>query len=210
MAGLCLSKNSLIAPFPNNPNPAEDFDPTRDKNISCQGLMWYARLQLFFNCTVCPTERRARKNIHMELSLVFFSAFEPINITLCIESLLRTTSLPRHSSPGGHVLQSSVVGLRMYCPALHGLHSCRSSEPVLAVVSLLKPPGQLVSAYRPVELSRAQLPMISPPSVQFSSRGPCSPHDLSRPVGAHGAPGACLACAGGCGCWIVLDVAHSL
>ena len=42
----------LIAPFPNNPNPAEDFDPKRDMDISGQGLMWYARPQLFFNCTV--------------------------------------------------------------------------------------------------------------------------------------------------------------
>ena len=29
----------VIAPFPNNPNPAEDFDPTRDVDISGQGLM---------------------------------------------------------------------------------------------------------------------------------------------------------------------------
>ena len=71
----------LIAPFPNNPNPAEDFDPKRDMDISGQGLMWYARPQLFFNCTVCPTGQRARKHRHMELSLVFFSTFEPINIT---------------------------------------------------------------------------------------------------------------------------------
>ena len=43
--------------------------------------MWYARPQLFFNCTVCPTGLKAKKSRHMELSLVFFSTFEPINIT---------------------------------------------------------------------------------------------------------------------------------
>ena len=35
----------VIAPFPNNPNTAEDFDSTCDMNISCQGLMWYVRPQ---------------------------------------------------------------------------------------------------------------------------------------------------------------------
>ena len=50
-------------------------------DISGQGLMWYARPQLFFNCTVCPTGQRARKHLHTELSLVFFNTFEPINIT---------------------------------------------------------------------------------------------------------------------------------
>jgi len=40
-------------------------------DISGQGLMWNARPQLFFNCTVCPTGLRAKKSSHMELSLVF-------------------------------------------------------------------------------------------------------------------------------------------
>jgi hypothetical protein len=50
-------------------------------DISGNGLMWYARPQLFFNCTMCPTGMQARKQRHMEVSLVFFSTFEPINIT---------------------------------------------------------------------------------------------------------------------------------
>ena len=29
----------IIAPFPNNPNPAEHFDPASDIDISGQGLM---------------------------------------------------------------------------------------------------------------------------------------------------------------------------
>jgi len=71
----------VIAPYPNNPSPPEDFDPRSDMDISGQGLMWYARPQLFFKCSVCPTGQRANKHRHIELSLVFFSTFEPINIT---------------------------------------------------------------------------------------------------------------------------------
>ena len=42
----------VAVPFQNNPSPPEDFDPTGDIDISGQGLMGYARSQLFFNCTV--------------------------------------------------------------------------------------------------------------------------------------------------------------
>ena len=65
----------VIAQFPNNPNWAEDFDPTWDMDISCQGQMWYTRPQLFFNCTVCLTGRAANKHSYVELSLVFFRYF---------------------------------------------------------------------------------------------------------------------------------------
>ena len=71
----------LIAPYPYNPDPPEDFNRTRDMDISGEGLMWFARPQLFFKCTLCPTGMKARKQRHMEVSLVFFSTFEPINIT---------------------------------------------------------------------------------------------------------------------------------
>ena len=60
----------VIVTFPNNPNPAEDFDPTRDMDISGQGLQFYARPQLFFYFTVCPKGRAAKKHSHIELSLV--------------------------------------------------------------------------------------------------------------------------------------------
>ena len=71
----------MIAPFPNNPNSAEDFDPQCDMDISCNGLMCYARPQLPFNCTVCPTGKRAKKQRRLELSLVYFSTIKPINVT---------------------------------------------------------------------------------------------------------------------------------
>ena len=43
--------------------------------------MWYARPQLFFRCTVCPTGSLQRQSQHKELALVFFSTFEPISLT---------------------------------------------------------------------------------------------------------------------------------
>ena len=61
----------------------------------------------------------------------------PVLSHVALGTLLRTTSSPRHSSPGGHVWQSSVSGLRMYYPAMHATHSCLSSDPVLADVRVL-------------------------------------------------------------------------
>ena len=49
--------------------------------ISCNGLLWYARPQLFFRCTVCPTGSLQTPSKHKELALVFFSTFEPITLT---------------------------------------------------------------------------------------------------------------------------------
>ena len=73
----------VLAPFPNNPNPVAEFDATRDFDLTGNGLVWYARPQLFFNCTLC---RRGCQDAeywanHKEVSLVYFSTFEPINLT---------------------------------------------------------------------------------------------------------------------------------
>jgi hypothetical protein len=58
-------------------NLKTDFDLTGD------GLVWYARPQLFFNCTLCPTGFKATMHggSHKEVSLVYFSTFEPIDLT---------------------------------------------------------------------------------------------------------------------------------
>ena len=82
----------LIAPYPNNPNQPEDFDIRRDMDISGQGLLWFGKPQLFFKCTMCPTGMQARKQRHMEVSLVFFSTFEPINITP--QSIMQRNGVP--------------------------------------------------------------------------------------------------------------------
>ncbi len=42
----------LLAPYPNNPNQVDSFNVTTDFDLQGDGLVWYARPQLFFNCTL--------------------------------------------------------------------------------------------------------------------------------------------------------------
>jgi hypothetical protein len=44
-------------------------------DLSGEGLLWYARPQLFFHCTVAPTGslRDADTGRHRQLTLVFYS-----------------------------------------------------------------------------------------------------------------------------------------
>jgi hypothetical protein len=63
--------------------------------LSCgDGLVWYARPQLFFNCTLCPTGHKESVNggSHKEVSLVYFSTFEPIDLTL--DSIMQQAGVP--------------------------------------------------------------------------------------------------------------------
>ena len=39
----------LLAPYQNNPNPVESFNIKTDFDLKGDGLVWYARPQLFFN-----------------------------------------------------------------------------------------------------------------------------------------------------------------
>jgi hypothetical protein len=71
----------ILAPYPNNPNPVESFNIKTDFDIQGNGLVWYARPQLFFNCTLCPTDAKGRSDSHKEVSLVYFSTFERIKLT---------------------------------------------------------------------------------------------------------------------------------
>ena len=70
-----------MAPAPYNDKPVEEFDFNQDMDFSGNGLLWYAKPQLFFNITVAPTGHLYNKGRHVQLSLVFFSTFEPINLT---------------------------------------------------------------------------------------------------------------------------------
>lgn len=70
-----------MAPYPNNPKPLSEFDVHKDMDLTGTGLVWYARPQLFFHCSVCPTGGMSDMSRHLELCLVFFSTFEPINPT---------------------------------------------------------------------------------------------------------------------------------
>ncbi len=71
----------ILAPYLNNPDPVESFNIRTDFDIQGNGMVWYARPQLFFNCTLCPTGAKGRSGSHKEVSLVYFSTFEPIKLT---------------------------------------------------------------------------------------------------------------------------------
>ena len=86
----------ILAPYPNNPNPVESFNIKTDFDIQGNGLVWYARPQLFFNCTLCPTGAKGRSGSHNEVSLVYFSTFErqiePIKLTP--DSVMQRAGVP--------------------------------------------------------------------------------------------------------------------
>ena len=82
----------ILAPYPNNPNPVESFNIKTDFDIQGNGLVWYARPQLFFNCTLCPTGAKGRSGSHKEVSLVYFSTFEPIKLTP--DSVMQRAGVP--------------------------------------------------------------------------------------------------------------------
>ena len=42
----------LVAPYPFRSEPLDEFNVTRDFDITGAGDVWYARPQLFFECTV--------------------------------------------------------------------------------------------------------------------------------------------------------------
>ena len=70
----------LVAPYPFRLEPLEDFDPLSDFDMTGGDDVWYARPQLFFSCTLCPTGQMGDRGSHREVSLVFFSTFEPIDL----------------------------------------------------------------------------------------------------------------------------------
>ena len=72
---------ALVAPYPFRMEPLEDFDPLTDFDMTGGDDVWFARPQLFFSCTLCPTGQMENKSSHREVSLVFFSTFEPISLT---------------------------------------------------------------------------------------------------------------------------------
>jgi hypothetical protein len=59
----------------------KDFDPLLDFEIPGGDDVRFARPQLFFSCSLCPTGRLQDTSSHKEVSLVFFNTFEPISLT---------------------------------------------------------------------------------------------------------------------------------
>ena len=70
-----------MAPYPFRMEPLAEFNVMRDFDITGGGDVWYARPQLFFKCTLCPTGEMEFPCQHKQYSLFFFSTFEPISLT---------------------------------------------------------------------------------------------------------------------------------
>ena len=81
-----------MAPYPFRLEPLEDFDPLVDFDMTGGDDVWFARPQLFFTCSLRPTGRLQDKSSHREVSLVFFSTFEPISLTP--DSFMQRSSIP--------------------------------------------------------------------------------------------------------------------
>ncbi len=73
----------LVAPYPFRNEPLDEFNVTRDFDVTGAGEVWYARQQLSFKCTLCPTVTGAIEHTqrHKEFSLAFFSTFGSISLT---------------------------------------------------------------------------------------------------------------------------------
>ena len=71
----------LVAPYLFRLEPLADFDPLTDFDMTGGDDVWFARPQLFFSCSLCPTGQMEDKASHVEVSLVFYSTFEPISLT---------------------------------------------------------------------------------------------------------------------------------
>ena len=77
----CFMSVCLVAPYSFRLEPLDEFDPVSDFDITGGGDVWYARPQLFFNCTLCPTGAMGDSGAHKHVSLDLFSTFEPISLT---------------------------------------------------------------------------------------------------------------------------------
>ncbi len=86
----------LLAPYLNNQNPLESFNIKTDFDLQGDCLVWHARPQPFFNCTLCPTGAKGTfySASHKELSLLYFSMFEPIDLTP--DSIMHQAEVPMH------------------------------------------------------------------------------------------------------------------
>ena len=107
---------------------AKNFD------VSGENLLWYGRLQLLFRCTLCPARAFQASQRHVEVSLAFFSTFEPVESTrdsvmqrqgvpMFYDSALRQAAglrLLRGHSQSIHLPRQEYPGPRSYDTMLRG------------------------------------------------------------------------------------------
>ena len=78
--------------MPNQDHP-RPFDPVIDmEDLKGDTSVQYARSQLIFLVTVCPTGKQNLPETHEILNLVFFNTFEPIDLTP--DSILQLHCVP--------------------------------------------------------------------------------------------------------------------
>ena len=117
------------------------------------GASWHVSLSLkacSLTAQFCPTGQRARKHLHMELSLVFFSTFELINITP--HSLMQRNGVPMlydHTARGSNdtsALWAMCWAVFLWYPASLLATNTRRFLKTLAVVRGLLPIRVLAQA----------------------------------------------------------------
>jgi hypothetical protein len=77
---------------------SDEFDVVCNFDLKGDGLVWYARPQLFFNVTLCRWDCQDKEysadHKEPEVSLVYFSTFEPINPSLTPNSVIQRAKVP--------------------------------------------------------------------------------------------------------------------
>ncbi len=106
----------LVAPYPFRVEPWDASNTTRDFDVTGTGAgdVWFARPQLFFRCTLCPTVAMGQTRKYKEFSLVFLSTFEPISLTP--DSCMQQKGVPMLYERSATVLPSLYV-----CPVANVL-----------------------------------------------------------------------------------------
>ncbi len=87
--------------------PFDEFDPLSDFDMTGGDDVWFARPQLFFLNSLCPTGQMEDMSSHREVSLVFFSTFEPIPLPR--DSYLQKSGIPMLFEPAASQLPNLYV-----------------------------------------------------------------------------------------------------
>jgi hypothetical protein len=84
----------LLEHYLNNQNQVESLNVKTNSDLQGDCLVWYARPHFSFNCSLCPTSVKGPgySASHKEVSLVYFSTFEPIDLTP--DSIMQLAGVP--------------------------------------------------------------------------------------------------------------------
>jgi hypothetical protein len=149
----------LIAPYPYNPRPADHINFATDMDLSCEGLLWYARpqLSLFFYCNLAPKGCLRDTASHLQHALVFVSTFKPIILPIDAQAFMKCKEVPMSYSSASSInlpslnlsqcraeivlgcvpkMQCFVVGSSM--PVAHPAHRFGNSKGAVADTSARK------------------------------------------------------------------------